>query len=174
MNEAHLSYKISEIESDALGVFAIGPRLVNDMIELFSECAYSPSEKAVGEFVSNVLSCVVGETRAEEFGLVLAHRGEKLLGALMFRCVGEVSDIDFVGVAKQARGQGLGKKLVECSEQLALKKSCCRMLLEVSDRNVAALATYRSLGYERVSRRSRYYSSGEDALVLEKHLEVDE
>ena len=43
-----------------------------------------------------------------------------------------------------------------------------KSFLEVSDRNIAAQKLYRAAGYRDAGRRSRYYSDGSDAVIMEK------
>jgi ribosomal-protein-alanine N-acetyltransferase len=44
------------------------------------------------------------------------------------------------------------------------------MLLEVSERNEAAVAFYTAHGFSRIDVRPRYYRDGSDALVLHRTL----
>jgi ribosomal protein S18 acetylase RimI-like enzyme len=162
-------YKVGLNFQDEDEICEFGPSLVSKMVGLFSECAYAPSEVLVGEFVSQVLS---GNPDPNiQHGLIFATCQRELVAVLMFRCVLECADLDYLGVAKTMRGSGIGKKLMLEFERISEERGCERSVLEVSDRNVPALATYRALGYEEVGRRRRYYPSGEDALILEKFLE---
>ncbi len=43
-------------------------------------------------------------------------------------------------------------------------------MLEVKASNHGALSLYSKLGFDEVGRRPRYYSDGEDALLLQKQL----
>ena len=76
--------------------------------------------------------------------------------------------IDDICVDENARGQGVGKALVErLILELSEDNHC--LLLEVRAGNEAAIALYRGLGFRQVGRRPKYYQNPpEDALILRK------
>ena len=51
-------------------------------------------------------------------------------------------------MAEAARGAGLGRALTEAVLQRARDRGCARVELDVNIENPAALALYRSLGFE--------------------------
>ena len=72
-----------------------------------------------------------------------------------------------VAVARQ--GQGLGRRLLAWLCADAQARGARGMLLEVRPSNLAALALYRSDGFDEIGLRKGYYPSGgarEDAVVL--------
>lgn len=105
---------------------------------------------------------------AEEFGnsksriLVARHKGQVAGHVVGWRIAGEVHILD-VCVAPGSRRQGIGKQLVN-----ALLKACGPgpALLEVRASNLPAITLYSRMGFEEVGRRPRYYSDGEDALLM--------
>jgi ribosomal protein S18 acetylase RimI-like enzyme len=73
--------------------------------------------------------------------------------------------ITTLGVLPEFRRQGIAQALlVACERNIAA--SCLR--LSVRRSNIAAQELYRRAGYSQVDVWRRYYSEGEDALVLEK------
>src|SRR4051794_4718402 len=68
-------------------------------------------------------------------------------------------------VLESARGSGLGRALLELAVEQALERGCRRIELDVNDNNAAALALYRSLGFD--NRDDRY---GGGNLFFRKHL----
>ena len=75
--------------------------------------------------------------------------------------------ISTLAVLPAYRRQGIAKKLLrECEALLPVP----RVRLSVRASNQPALRLYASVGYQQYSIWSRYYSDGEDALVLEKSL----
>jgi ribosomal protein S18 acetylase RimI-like enzyme len=70
-------------------------------------------------------------------------------------------------VAEGARGSGLGRALLDRAVQEARERGCRRVELDVNDNNAAALALYRSLGFD--NRDDRYGGSN---LFMRLHLEA--
>src|SRR4051812_3423819 len=68
-------------------------------------------------------------------------------------------------VRDSARGNGLGRALLELTIEQARARGCRRIELDVNDNNEAALALYRSLGFD--NRDDRY---GGGNLFFRKHL----
>ncbi len=68
-------------------------------------------------------------------------------------------------VLPEYRRQGIGTALIEECEQ---RMRVPRVRLSVRRSNQPAIRMYEQLGYHRYGSWSRYYSDGEDALVLEK------
>jgi len=69
-------------------------------------------------------------------------------------------------VLESARGSGLGRALVDRAVMEARERGCRRIELDVNDNNAAALALYRSLGFD--NRDDRY---GGGNLFMRLHLE---
>ena len=82
----------------------------------------------------------------------------------------DVADLLRVAVLPEHRRRGLADALLAEAHAVAAAEGAERILLEVADRNVAALSLYHRAGYDEISRRRRYYRDGADALVLEKSL----
>jgi ribosomal-protein-alanine N-acetyltransferase len=96
---------------------------------------------------------------------------DRILGFLTAECghrrIGHVITID---VRSEARRLRVGSALLDAAE-LRLRSARCRLVqLETAVDNVAALSFYKRRGYNVIQTVSRYYSSGVDALLLEKDL----
>jgi ribosomal-protein-alanine N-acetyltransferase len=75
--------------------------------------------------------------------------------------------ISTLGVLPEHRRQGLGSQLLSaCEQQLTVS----RVRLSVRATNMPAQHMYTQFGYRQKGVWQRYYSDGEDALVLEKML----
>jgi ribosomal-protein-alanine N-acetyltransferase len=75
--------------------------------------------------------------------------------------------ISTLGVLPEFRRRGLGSQLLRTVEE---QIPVSRVRLSVRASNQPALQMYKSFGYRQHSVWKRYYSDGEDALVLEKTL----
>jgi ribosomal-protein-alanine N-acetyltransferase len=72
-----------------------------------------------------------------------------------------------VGVLPEWRRQGVGRALLEACQA---KLTTPRVRLNVRPTNTEAIHLYESMGYQRAGLWPAYYSDGEDALIMEKHL----
>lgn len=102
-------------------------------------------------------------------GILLEENGE-ILGYACETVVFEDAEIGIVAVAPEHRKKGLGKRLMEKLEDIAISLGAEQTFLEVRVSNQAALALYRGFGFEIVRKRERYYEDGEDALVMRKFI----
>jgi ribosomal-protein-alanine N-acetyltransferase len=71
-----------------------------------------------------------------------------------------------VAVLREHRRRGLGRKLIEHVLYEAKRHGLDSLSLEVRRSNQAARELYKSLGFQEVSVRKRYYDNGEDALLM--------
>ena len=83
------------------------------------------------------------------------------------RSNGHIITID---VRSEARRHRIGSLLLEAAEEQLRLWNCRTVRLETAVDNVAALSFYKRRGFNVVTTIPRYYSSGVDALLLEKDL----
>lgn len=93
--------------------------------------------------------------RIEAYAGVLAPRGAK------------EADIQTIAVAEGARRRGLGRTIMLTLVGEAVKRGAEEVFLEVRADNPGARELYRSLGFEELAVRARYYQpDGVDAIVM--------
>ena len=103
--------------------------------------------------------------------LVATADGALLGSALVFtRRDSPAARLYSIAIAKAARGQGLGSKLLRRAEQEARSLGLASMRLEVAADNTPAIALYRKMGYEVFGRKLAYYEDGQDAVRMQKSL----
>ena len=78
-----------------------------------------------------------------------------------------------IGIKKEYQGKGYSKLLMDKILELANKLNIDQIDLEVRTSNIKAISLYQKFGFEMVSVRSKYYSNGEDALLMVKVLKGD-
>lgn len=102
--------------------------------------------------------------------LVASANHRRFLGTavVFFRKGTKVARLYSIATHAEARGKGVGSALLEASEQLARRRGCKVLRLEVRTDNDAAIRLYERLGYDRIGRYARYYSDGADAWRYEK------
>ncbi len=97
---------------------------------------------------------------------VLESAEGALWGALGCWSVIDEIHIVTISVYPTRQGAGLGEVLALRAAELAEEMSAATITLECRESNAPARALYQKLGFERAGRRRRYYSDGEDALIL--------
>ena len=95
-------------------------------------------------------------------------------GLVLVRTVAGEAEILTIGVRPEARGAGVGRRLLEAALAAALAEGAGAVFLEVAEDNPAARRLYAGLGFEEVGRRRGYYpragTRAVDALVLRRAL----
>ncbi len=96
---------------------------------------------------------------AERDGFVIGYAGAWI--------VLDEAHVTNVAVAKEWRGQGIGKLLTAGLMQYASNLGVVYATLEVRRSNAVAQSLYKSLGFEYVGLRKKYYeNNGEDAFIF--------
>ncbi|MEY4000099.1 MAG: hypothetical protein RLZZ626_454, partial [Actinomycetota bacterium] len=81
-------------------------------------------------------------------------------------------DIQTIAIDEFERGRGVGRSLMGALMREAATQGAREMFLEVRADNPSAIGLYRSLGFEQIDSRKRYYMpDGVDALVMRANLE---
>lgn len=120
------------------------------------------SPRQLGHHLDNEVSDLIVATAA----------GHGLLGyALLFRRRNSaVARVYSIAVAAQARGLGVGARLLRRLEAIARTHGLAEVRLEVRKDNAGAIALYERSGYRRFGERIGYYEDGADAWRLAKSL----
>ena len=95
----------------------------------------------------------------------------RILGYVVTWFVVDEGEIANLAVSDDLRRTGVGARLLDHALDVARKRRCQVVFLEVRESNTAARALYASRGFEVAGRRSKYYRKPiEDALVLRRGL----
>ena len=82
----------------------------------------------------------------------------------------DTADIDNIAVAENYRGGGIGGAILEALVAAARERGVCRVFLEVRVSNSVAMSMYLKHGFKGVYARTRYYTDGEDCLVMARDI----
>jgi ribosomal protein S18 acetylase RimI-like enzyme len=113
---------------------------------------------------------VAGLMRQRESAAIIAVDGNRLAGFILAQFGDESVHIALLGVAKEYRRQGLGRRLVQWVEDTAKIAGLFLVRLEVRAVKRDARYFYASLGYRETDRMEGYYSGIEDAIKLSRDL----
>ena len=97
---------------------------------------------------------------------VVAEDGDEIVGYGGITAAADSADVENVLVAEGFRRCGIGTKLLKKLISVARSKGAKDIFLEVRVSNAAAMAMYLKCGFVGVYARKKYYSDGEDCLVM--------
>jgi [ribosomal protein S18]-alanine N-acetyltransferase len=103
------------------------------------------------------------------FALLAEIEGE-MAGFALLQCVPPEAELLSIGVAPGFRRSGLGRAILQRAARDLMAGGSTMMFLDVAADNVPALALYRALGFQDMSRRARYYGGTTDAIVMQAGL----
>jgi ribosomal-protein-alanine N-acetyltransferase len=93
------------------------------------------------------------------------------LGYVVAWFVLDEAEVANIAVAAEARGGGVGARLLDAALDEARRRGAAHVFLEVRESNAVARRLYASRGFVELGRRKRYYRAPvEDALVLRRTL----
>lgn len=92
----------------------------------------------------------------------------KIIGYIGYWNLFEEAHITTFAIHPDFRRQGFGKKLIQYVLNSILNQGCHEVFLEVRISNFPAQNLYRSLGFSSIGIRKKYYSDGEDAIIMKK------
>ncbi len=98
----------------------------------------------------------------------LAYEDERLIGFIACTLGLDVCDLEGVAVLTEFRGKGIAKKLIGLALEKTLSCGVNSMMLEVRESNESAIGLYGKCGFEKISTRKKYYSDGENAVIMKK------
>ena len=90
-------------------------------------------------------------------------------GFIVWRTVADEAEIISIGVAPDARRNGIAGALILLMEQELKKQSVHNVFLEVSEVNIPAKKLYEKYGFRPAGIRPKYYD-GTDAIIMKKDL----
>lgn len=107
---------------------------------------------------------------SDSFTGVVAEDGGDIIGYGGITVAADSADIENVAVAEPFRCCGAGTAIIEELLKIARARGVKKVFLEVRVSNSAAMGLYLKSGFKGVYARTRYYSDGEDCLVMAKEL----
>lgn len=106
----------------------------------------------------------------ENFHGILAEDGGEIIGYGGITVAADSADIANVAVTEPYRRSGVGAAIIDGLLQTASAHGAKKVFLEVRVSNSIAMRLYLKSGFKGAYARTRYYSDGEDCLVMVKEL----
>ncbi len=99
------------------------------------------------------------------FGFVLEI--DKIISFITYEVgVDGTADIQSVYTLKEYRQKGFAKTLLKNAITDCENRGMQKIFLEVRENNFSAIKLYQSFGFKQISVRKKYYSDGENAVVM--------
>lgn len=95
---------------------------------------------------------------------------ERLVSFVTFSISVDTADIEGVCTDKAYRRKGFAFGLIKEVEKFLINKNIKKLFLEVREQNSMAIALYIKSGFKQISKRQKYYSDGENAIVFCKEI----
>lgn len=111
-----------------------------------------------------------GATTPEPIALLIRDEHDEILGGLYGRVFYQWLYVELLSVPEQARGQGMGSKLMHMAEDLAREKGCIGVWLDTFD--FQAPGFYQKLGYSELGQIADY-PPGHKRFFFQKRLMND-
>jgi ribosomal-protein-alanine N-acetyltransferase len=89
---------------------------------------------------------------------------------ILVRVAADEAEVLTLAVVPDVRRQGVASVLLHRAIATLASHGARTLFLEVSDRNLPALALYRKAGFIGAGRRRHYYADGSDAYVMRRSL----
>ena len=113
---------------------------------------------------------LVSSYESENFSSVAAEDGGEVIGYGGITFAADSADIENIAVTEAYRKSGIATSILNELCSLASGKGVKKVFLEVRVSNAAAMRLYLKCGFKGSYARLRYYSDGEDCLVMVKEL----
>lgn len=141
------------------------PSDASSLYELEKNCLLLPWSR------QSLLTLLENADRGYCLKAVSCSDSSLLLGYVGFLHVLDEGEITSIAVAPSFRMQGIGSALLLCLVDLASTQGIVKIHLEVRTGNTAAISMYEKHGFLLSGRRKNYYAdTGEDALILTRHI----
>jgi GNAT superfamily N-acetyltransferase len=141
-------------------------------MSLFIETTENPTEQDYLAILTPLRAYNVsqaGDAGAEKFALLIRDEvSNEVLGGLSGKLLYRWMFIELLAVPQEARGQGLGSRLMKMAEAMALEKNCVGIWLDTFD--FQAPDFYRALGFSEFGKLSDY-PPGHQRLFFQKRLD---
>ena len=99
-----------------------------------------------------------------------AFLGEDLVGFIALSKGYDDCDLESIAVSREHRRKGIAELLIKSAMEKVKEFGPMAVLLEVRETNAPAIGLYEKVGFEKISVRKKYYSDGENAVVMKKEL----
>ena len=114
----------------------------------------------------STMESAVQKAAQGDYILLVAEKDGAICGFVVAWTVLDEGEIATLAVCESARGQGIGRRLLEAALDACQRQGAVEIFLEVRPGNAAARRLYESCGFQIAGVRKHYYKDGDDAMVM--------
>ena len=116
---------------------------------------------------------MLSDLNDQNFSYFVIKLNDDIIGYIATSHVIDTMDILSIVVSKSHQQKGIATKLLYYIFDFAKNLNINKILLEVRISNTKAISLYEKCGFKKISNRKNYYQSPtEDAIIMEKTLEL--
>ena len=116
---------------------------------------------------------MLSDLNDQNFSYFVIKLNDDIIGYIATSHVIDTMDILSIVVSKSYQQKGIATKLLYYIFDFAKNLNIHKILLEVRISNTKAISLYEKCGFKKISLRKNYYQSPtEDAIIMEKTLEL--
>ena len=116
---------------------------------------------------------MLSDLNDQNFSYFVIKLNDDIIGYIATSHVIDTMDILSIVVSKSHQQKGIATKLLYYIFDFAKNLNINKILLEVRISNTKAISLYEKCGFKKISHRKNYYqSTTEDAIIMEKTLEL--
>lgn len=101
----------------------------------------------------------------QSYPSLLIRHEQAVAGFIIFNFYADECHLLNVVVAPDYQRQGLAKRLIEQLLSVAIDNQMSKVILEVRESNLSAIALYKNFGFEQIGTRKNYYRGKENDLM---------
>jgi ribosomal-protein-alanine N-acetyltransferase len=104
-------------------------------------------------------------------GFLIAKNKEKVLGYGILKKEPNKGLIFSLAVLPEMQNRGIGKEIMKRLIEIAKKENLKKIYLHTRETNFKAIAFYQKFGFNIIKLKENYYSTGENAYLMELEIE---
>ncbi len=118
------------------------------------------------------VSILKSELENDNSRYIVALKNREIVGFAGIIILPDDTEITNIVTKKSERKKGIGKLLLDKLIKITREEKKEIISLEVNEKNIIAIDLYKKFGFEEVGKRKRYYNGIDDAIIMNKKIEI--
>ncbi len=149
---------VSVIQESNVSIVPMTDEHLDEIVEIDNEYSTKPWSREI--FLKELLHNF-------SYNFTLLYSSE-IAGFANFWCIYDVIELNNFAIKSSFRNRGLGRGFLKFIIKISSFLKAKKIFLEVKSDNLPAFNLYSSEGFKKIGIRKKYYSDGNDAILMEK------